>query len=169
MKVLLTLNPEHVTASESRTYSNREACRAVVMDRDGAIALLFVAKNTYYKLPGGGIEAGEDRMNALRRECKEEAGVDIKVLQEVGSIVEFRKYGRLRQTSFCYLVQAVGTKQEPTFTDSEQAHHFRLSWHELIEAKQLLHTTQANSIEGRDYIVPRDQTFLKEAEKYFQK
>ena len=52
----------NVSEEEVKNYRVREAGRAVVMDRDGMIALLHVTKESYYKLPGGGIEETEDKI-----------------------------------------------------------------------------------------------------------
>jgi len=49
----------------------REAARAVLFDDDDNIPLLFVAKHHYHKLPGGGIDDGENKEDALIRECRE--------------------------------------------------------------------------------------------------
>jgi 8-oxo-dGTP pyrophosphatase MutT (NUDIX family) len=54
--------------------SLREAARAVLINEDGKIALLYVNSHKFYKLPGGGVEAGEYVEDALEREVLEEAG-----------------------------------------------------------------------------------------------
>ncbi|MFH1398840.1 MAG: NUDIX domain-containing protein [Candidatus Woesearchaeota archaeon] len=76
------------------TYSQkglfeREASRAVLFDK-GLVPLLFVSKFNYYKIPGGGIDPGEDRKKALIREVQEETGCKIKLTGEVGKIIECR-------------------------------------------------------------------------------
>lgn len=40
-----------------------------------------------WELPGGKVEVGEDDVDALRRECREELGVEIDVGQRVGADV----------------------------------------------------------------------------------
>ena len=56
MKQLKLINPENVSEEEVKNYSVREAVRAVVFDEDKKVALLYVSKENYYKIPGGGIE-----------------------------------------------------------------------------------------------------------------
>jgi len=51
---------------------------------------LFVGKLNYYKLPGGGIDPGENREQALIREVLEEVGATISVDGEVGETLEYR-------------------------------------------------------------------------------
>ena len=52
----------------------RDAARSIII-RDGKIALVHSLKYAYYKFPGGGIEDGESRLDALARETLEEAGL----------------------------------------------------------------------------------------------
>ncbi|EKD61984.1 MAG: NUDIX hydrolase [uncultured bacterium] len=166
MKQLLVINPEKVTKKEVKSYPTREAVRAIVFDNDGKIALLHVVKSKYYKLPGGGIEKGEDKKRALKRECQEEVGSEIEILDEIGSIVEYRKIFKLKQISYCYLAKLKGNKGNPSFTDEEVEGNFEPVWLSLEDALQAISKNVATSIEGSAYIVPRDTVFLEESRKY---
>jgi 8-oxo-dGTP pyrophosphatase MutT (NUDIX family) len=166
MKQLKLINPENVSEEEVKSYKVREAARAVVVDENGKIALLHVSKEHYYKLPGGGIEDGEDKMKALARECKEEIGCDVEVMGEVGSIVEYRKIFTLKQTSYCYLAKVKGKKGMPDFTDDEKENGFEQVWLSSSDALKALRESKATSIEGSAYIVPRDTAFLEESKNY---
>ena len=169
MKLLKLINPEKVFEEEVKSYSIREAGRAVVIDEDGKIALLNVTKKNYYKLPGGGIEAREDKIIALKRECQEEIGCDVEVTDEIGFIVEYRKMFTLKQTSYCYLAKVKGKKGVPEFTNSEKRNGFENVWLPYSEALKALTESKALNNEGRDYIVPRDRTFLEEARNHLNK
>lgn len=65
-------------------FEIREAARAVVFDENNFMPLLFVSKHNYHKLPGGGIEKGENKMQGLEREFLEETGCEIEVDREIG-------------------------------------------------------------------------------------
>lgn len=54
--------------------------RAIIID-NGEIALMKRVKGgkTYYVIPGGGVEEGEDLAQALHREIKEELGIEISI------------------------------------------------------------------------------------------
>lgn len=166
MNQLKLINPENVSEEELKNFKVREAVRAVVIDKDNKIALLYVSKENYYKLPGGGIESSENQAIALERECKEEIGCNVEVLNEIGFIVEYRKIHNLKQVSYCYLAKVKGEKGISDFTDEEKNHGFKQIWLPYEEALKILTETKATSVEGNDYIVPRDITFLKEAKLY---
>ena len=166
MKQIKLINPESVSEEEVKNYRNREAARAIIFDENKLIALLHVKNENYYKLPGGGIEEGEDIFIALDRECKEEMGCEIEILNEIGLIVEYRKIFNLKQTSHCYLAKLKGLKGKPDFTDSEKEKGFEEVWLPYSEAIKVLNESNAVSTEGSSYIVPRDLAFLEEAGKY---
>jgi hypothetical protein len=48
MKEIKLINPENTSEEEVKKYPVREASRAVVVDREGKIALLHVTKDNYF-------------------------------------------------------------------------------------------------------------------------
>jgi 8-oxo-dGTP pyrophosphatase MutT (NUDIX family) len=163
MTLLATLNPENATEEEVAKYRTREAARAIVFDEEGLIGILHVTKEKYHKLPGGGIEAGENVEQALRRECREELGCEIEIGDELGQVIEYRKMFNLKQTSFVYLAKLVGDKGQPNFMEDEITDGFEVQWVTLDEAIQTLASDQALCDEGRLYMVPRDRILLATA------
>jgi 8-oxo-dGTP diphosphatase len=161
MEKLKTLNPENIPADTIKRFRTRNAARAVLFDGP-SIALLHVTKLNYHKLPGGGVEKGEDMAAALKRECLEEVGTEIEAGKEVGSIVEYRGKFHLVQTSHCYLARVVGDKGEPSFTQSEIDEGFGLMWTTPKEAVRLLKKDVPTDYEGK-FIIERDLVFLERA------
>ena len=166
MKEILFLNPENVSEEMQAAYSLREAVRAVVLDQDGNVALLHARKTNYYKLPGGGIDDDVDKISALKRECLEEIGCEIEILNEIGLVNEWRKFCELRQISCCYIAQVSDTKGTPSFTESELAEGFEIIWVSYDEALLKLKGSTATQIVSKDYMVPRDTAILESARKY---
>lgn len=122
-----SINPASPVAKRD-DYSLREAARAVVMDSDKQVALLYVRSGDYYKLPGGGVDEGEDVPQTLKRELLEEIGCEAEVVANLGTVREFRFYWDLEQLSYCFLAEIVGEKGEPQFTDKEQEDGFEIVW-----------------------------------------
>ncbi|MBW9150390.1 NUDIX domain-containing protein [Clostridium sp. CM028] len=145
------------------SYKLRKASRSIVLNDSRKIALLYVSKNNYHKLPGGGIEAGEDRNIALNREVKEEAGVNIDILGEVGTIIEYKNMRKLLQISYCFYSKVKGCIKQPSFTDEEIDNGFQLKWVALDEAILILENDTPDNYIGK-FIQIRDLLFLKKAE-----
>lgn len=163
MKFITTLNPENVSEEEVVKFKVREAARVIVYDKDGNVAVLNVTKQNYHKLPGGGVEPGEDFQTALKRECQEELGCNVEIYGEVGQIIEYRKIFHIKQISPCYLARVIGEKGQPSFTKEEAEEGFQTQWLPLEKAIILLSLDRPLNDEGRLYIVPRDKTFLEMA------
>ena len=162
MKLLTCINPEHATEQEFATYQVRQAARAVVFDTNGLVALLHATKFDYYKLPGGGIEAGEDPEMAMKRECVEEIGCVVEVTSELGMIVEYRKKYNLNQTSYCYIAKVVGAKGVPQLMEDEKEEGFQTVWLTLEEALKRV-SKSARDIYEAQFMVARDSAFLEAA------
>jgi ADP-ribose pyrophosphatase YjhB (NUDIX family) len=144
-------------------YKEREASRAIVFDMDGNIALLHATKKHFHKLPGGGIEHGEDIAAALERELLEEIGCRANNVRELGSIEEYRNKFELHQVSYCFLANLSGDKGTPNLEEDEVADGFEPVWMSLEDAiKTLKSEADVEDYEGK-FIQQRDLTFLQEA------
>lgn len=155
MELLAEIKEPDLILEEIREY--REAARAVLFDERGLIPLLYVSKYRFHKLPGGGIEPGENRIEALIREAREEVGSAVEITGELGKVVEYRA-ADFQQTSYCFTGNIV-SKGEPTFTEREIAHGFQLVWMPLDDAIAAVDQDRALNREGW-FIRQRDLVFL---------
>ena len=149
--------------SDTNSWKIREAARAILFDNDNLIPLLFVSKFNYHKLPGGGIDEGEDKEKALIRECLEEVGSEIEVIGEIGQITEYRARQKMIQTSYCCYGNII-SKGEPNFTDKEVSEGFKIIWLPLHEAISTIENNKSEDYTGL-FIQKRDLEFLKRAKK----
>ncbi|MCA9347948.1 NUDIX domain-containing protein [Candidatus Saccharibacteria bacterium] len=169
MKNILTIREQDIVPGapvvDAGNFRTREAARAVVPDGAGKVALLRVGLYGYHKLPGGGIDEGEDVPTALERELLEEIGCKAEVAGEVGEIVEYRDQFEMVQTSFCFIANQVGEKGEPDFTEKELREQFSIVWaNDIDEAITLLESDEPTNYEGK-FIRVRDLALLRAAKE----
>jgi len=84
-------------------------CGAIVVDDSGRIALVKEAKQWArgkWMIPGGKLEQGESIEDATRREVKEEANLDVKLLGLIG----IYRYTRDNWVQFAFLAKPIGGK-----------------------------------------------------------
>lgn len=165
MKYLKTIKDEDLGLHNPAptVYEDRIASRAIVFDQEGNIVLLHVTKKKYHKLPGGGVEKGEDVVSALKREVLEEAGCSIKNIRELGSIEEYRNKFKLHQISHCFLADVAGEKGTPRLEEGEKADGFEPVWMSLENAIQTLEGEAGVEDYQGKFIQMRDLAFLQEA------
>lgn len=173
MRLIATFHPQDINprlrlkpVNPDNLY-HRQSARGVVLDSNGKVAIICAEKYNYYKLPGGGVEEGETILDALHRELLEELGCVTEILHELGEIVEYRNYWRLKQTSYCYLAYQVGEKGEPNFTRKEQSEGFKVEWVDgLDEAINLIQNGSTHSDElSIKFMKARDTSILKAARR----
>jgi 8-oxo-dGTP diphosphatase len=130
-------NPQRrdVTLPDRTFGKMRQAVRAIVSDEQGGVYLMHAAKHGYYKLSGGGIDAGEQHHEALARELAEEMGAQsFEVTGEVGQTVQFDDADDFCQRSYCYQVRLTGELGEPELTESEAEAGFEVERFENVAA-----------------------------------
>ncbi|HEX8974854.1 MAG TPA: NUDIX domain-containing protein [Patescibacteria group bacterium] len=143
---------------------HREAVRAVVFNEKGEIALNYVSKYDFFKVPGGGIDPGETQIEALDRECVEEIGWHIEVDGEIGLITEYRGKFQLQQDSYCYLAHAVGEQLATQYTQKELDEGFEVVWMSLEEGLKKIKAADPQNYEGK-WVQAREMLILESAEK----
>jgi ADP-ribose pyrophosphatase YjhB (NUDIX family) len=106
----------------------RNSAKAIVITDGKLLAIKNVTDGeVWYLLPGGGQSHGETLVEALKRECVEEASIEI----EVGDIVFVRDYISMNhefaeeengahQVEFMFQCSIKGNKQPVTGTDADK-------------------------------------------------
>jgi 8-oxo-dGTP diphosphatase len=167
MELLNEIYNEEITGEQTATsiaYNLRKASRSIVFNGNKQVALLYVSKHKYHKLPGGGVENTENIKETLKREVMEEVGVNVLIGEEIGAIIEYRDEFRQLQISYCFFSKVVGEINAPAFTESELENGFQIKWVTLDEAITLLSNDNPDDYMGK-FIKKRDLTFLNRAKK----
>jgi ADP-ribose pyrophosphatase YjhB (NUDIX family) len=145
-------------------WNIRVAARAVLLDEQNKVALMYIGRTDSYKLPGGGVDEEERIETALKREMLEETGCTIEPICDIGIFLEKRDEWKMFQTSFCYLARVV-EKGEPILTDEELAEGFKVEWIESVEqAIELVSNSKADQYDDL-HMRLRDKNILTMAKK----
>lgn len=165
MKLLKKITDKDLGHREKKNvkYRTRRAARAIVFDKKNKnkIAILYVSKSKFHKLPGGGLKKGEDIEGGLKREVFEETGCLIDIVDEVGMTEEHRSGYGIHQFSYCFIANVKRKYKKPRFTEKEKAYGFQLKWIDLDNAIKLLEK-DLPSVYGPDFVLKRDLIFLKQ-------
>ncbi len=172
MKNIATITDEdlNITSDDIGINQTRHAVRLVLEDVNGNIALIYSDKHGHHKLPGGGIEEGEDFEVAAMREAKEEVGCDIDFKNELGfSIIELRKQFQQKQISTLFRASVKGNIGCQQLTEKEIKDGFHSAiWVSLDDAIKLLEQDTPITYIGK-FMHARDLIFLKETRKFLNK
>lgn len=149
MDTILTLSQHDdlkiKTSHDKPLTWTRQAARCVLMDEMQRVALIYFDRDKYYKLPGGGVDEGEDIIDALKREVLEETGYVIQPesITAVGIVEEDRFYGGFHQTSYCYKATPL-TKHNAQPCEGEIEAGIEVRWIDTIEkAVDLIEKSEA--------------------------
>ena len=112
----------------------RDSARSIII-RDGRIAMIHSQKYDYYKFPGGGIENGENPVEAMIRETQEEAGLMVlpETVKEYGYVHRIQKSDQnpsecFVQDNYYYLCDAVDGLVSQNLDDYEKKESYRLEY-----------------------------------------
>lgn len=167
MKTLKVIRDSDIGSDEAapQEYKERKAARAVVFDEEGKVAIFHSTKNHYHKLPGGGVEEGEDIETGLRRELVEEIGCEVEDIKELGVIEEYRNKLKVYQVNYGFTAKVRGEKGNPHLEQGEIDDGFVTEWIDLGTAIETLEKDKNSDLYEAKYMVTRDLTFLKEAKR----
>ena len=134
MQTIMILDEKNYT--ENMPVFERFVVRALI-EKDGLFAMQQ-GKNGEYKIPGGGMDAGESIVQALAREVQEETGLVIipESMKELGEIVEVRRdifdeNIKYIAHSMHYACEVEPEMVETALTESEKEKGFQLAWADI--------------------------------------
>lgn len=146
----------------------RLGARGIIINRHNQIAVFNKTKKNEFKLTGGGIEDGETPIVAFRRECREEAGVDITDIKLIGTVLEDKSQGNFKQLSYVFVARQKGHSKHLELTEKEANEGAKIIWMEPHEALQkmkdclkYLKASDYDSIYRSQFMVLRDVKILQ--------
>ncbi len=150
----------------------KNAARTVIVDENNLVALIDVRNGEYYKIPGGGIEEGENEQQAARREAMEEAGCEIEIVQKISKqqfVDNNPKYGgETTHHSVCFLARKIGKNINTSFDDWESSNQMKLIWVTFEKAIELFTNVKTDDFFGSE-INKRDFDFVLKARNILER
>ncbi len=138
-------------------YELRKSARVVLENERGEIALQHLTEYGYYKLPGGGIEAGESPEEAAVREVREEVGAQATIVRPLGIVIEYRN--TLLHISYAYHARVGGMFAAPQLEAGEIEEGQETVWLSPAQALGAIQSGTPKKYEGH-FIVARERAFL---------
>ncbi|WP_318402994.1 NUDIX hydrolase [Photobacterium leiognathi] len=117
----------------------RDAARAIVLNGED-ILMLYTERYHDYTLPGGGIDAGEDKVQGLIRELEEETGAkNIREIKPFGQYDEYRPWYKsehdiVYMKSYCYVCTIDKELGATRFEDYEIKNGMKPVWINIFDA-----------------------------------
>lgn len=158
MRTILVMDEKNYT--DDMKVLERVGVRAIIK-KNGLLAMQQSAAGEY-KIPGGGMDAGETIAEALMREVREETGLQVipETIEELGEILEVRRDIFDENTKYIarslhYSCEVKDEIVETSMTESEKKKGFHLAWADI---DTIIATNEALMTEKWQH---RDVEFLK--------
>lgn len=149
----------------------RFGARGIVVRNDGKIALFYKSKMNEYKLPGGGIDKGEQPLEAFKREVIEEVGCEVCNVKPLGYTEERKSKTNFKQISYIFMGEVLKDLGTLSLTEKEVGEGSQLLWKTPSEALSLIEgclnnlkgspVDESESLYATEFIVHRDKNILK--------
>lgn len=117
------------TQDDSIAYTDRPTVKVVVRRGD---EILLLNKGL---LPGGGVDTGEADAQAIQRELLEEIGMNVKNIQPIGEIIQYRNFIQKKYVIHGYTAEFDAYISTPLPQDAGEA-SFRQHWMKRDDAVQ---------------------------------
>ncbi len=112
----------------------RNSARSIIIE-DKKVAMIYSAKYDYYKFPGGGIEKGENPVDAMIRETREESGLVVlpDTVKEYGYVHRIQRSDRNKtecfiQDNYYYLCKTADEVVSQELDDYEAKETYTLEY-----------------------------------------
>jgi ADP-ribose pyrophosphatase YjhB (NUDIX family) len=165
MQILKTHYHPKVITLENKSVFTRLSTRSITMQGEN-ILLMYTARYEDYSLPGGGLDAGESKVEGMKRELQEETGAkDIKNIKPFGVYEEYRPwykedYDIQHMISYCYTCEINKELGTSNLESYEVKNGMKALWINIHEAIKHNENTMATS-EKKGMSIERETFLLK--------
>ena len=121
-------------SKDNNSMTIRYGARGIVEGKDGKIAVIYKKNKNEYKLPGGGVDKGEDFKEAFKRECIEEIGCMIENVEYLFDIEEDHINDNFKQISKVYIAKVKEKLESNNLTEQEKEEGLEYLWLDKKEA-----------------------------------
>ncbi len=121
---------------------DRNIVRAIVYDNDGLFYFVranrddIFGKATMIETSGGGVEENEDLISALKRELKEELGIQVEIISKIGVVSDYYNILHRHNISNYFLCKVIAFGDNNLTDDEKNVFHIstlKLTYEEAIE------------------------------------
>lgn len=148
---------------------DREIVRAIVVDEAGLFYFVRAIRTddfgtaTLIETSGGGVEAGEDLSDAIRRELREELGVEVTILDRIGIVSDYYNLIHRHNINHYFLCRICAFGDKHLTEDEKDKFHLstlKLRYGEAVEEYELRSDTPLGRL-----IANRELPILKRAKE----
>ncbi|MDE6687475.1 MAG: NUDIX hydrolase [Lachnospiraceae bacterium] len=152
---------------------NREIVRAIVFDDDGYYYFVRAERDddfgraTIIETSGGGVENGEDLLSAIKRELKEELGVEVDVLCKIGLVSDYYNLIHRHNLNNYYLCKVLSFGDTNLTQDEKESFHLstlRLTYEGAVSEYDKRSDTKLGRL-----IANRELPVLRQAKKMIER
>ena len=151
------------------TDHTRDIVRAIVIDDEGYYYFVRAERNDIFgeavliETSGGGVEAGEEHREAIRRELSEELGVDAEIICKIGVVEDYYNLIHRHNINNYFLCRVKSFGKTNLTEDEIHSFHIstlRLSYDEAVAEYEYRATTKLGRVIAR-----REMPILKAAKE----
>ena len=174
MKAVSEISIELIDTEWSFTYTdhNREIVRAIVFDENRDYYFVRVMRNDDFgkaeliETSGGGVENGEDLINAIKRELKEELGAEVDIVCKIGIVSDYYNLIHRHNINNYYLCKVISFGDKHLTKDEVECFHLstlKMNYDDAIKEYERCSNTKLGRL-----IANRELPILKRAKEIME-